>query len=142
MKHLKIYENYKDKMKSKNKFNDMINNYIPGFYMIYKSNIYHWKYGKMNNYLALCRILEPTEFDDGIRLKIDIISYVCEIDEIDLKNSERINIGIKYLNINSDTFERVFLSSSLKTAQDKFEELKKTTCYQWELNNMTNKFNI
>ena len=143
MKHLKIYENYKDKMKSKNKFNNTINEYIPGFYMVYKSTVFNYRLMMPNEYLALCRIMTPVEIDDGFRLDVDVISYVCELDQNDLRKFEMIEIGIKQLNITSDTFEKIFMSSSLKLSQDKFEELKKTEYYyQWELNKETNKFNL
>lgn len=143
MKHLKVYENYNDKMMSKNKFNNMINEYIPGYYMIYKSNTYHWKENKYHEFIALCRIITPEVFDEGdIRLKIDILSYVCELDQNELRENEKIKTGKQMINPNHSSFERIFLSSSLKNTQDKFEELKKSICYQWELNKATNKFNI
>jgi len=143
MNHLKIYDNYKDKMNSKNKFNNMINEYIPGYYMIYKSNTYHWKQHRYNEYIVLCRIINPEVFDEvDLRLNIDILSYFCELEQHELREDEKIKTGKQIINPNHSTFERLFLSSSLKTSQDKFEELKETTYYQWELNKVTDKFNL
>jgi len=142
MKYIKIYENYKDKIKSKIQFNDFITEYPSGFYMIYKSGSYNWKFNKQNNYLALCRILSPKIFDECIQLNVDIISYICELDQHELKENEKIHIGREIINTYPSSFEKIFISSSLKVSQDKFEELKETTYYQWELNNATNKFNL
>jgi len=143
MKYIKSFENKKEKNIQSALYNNIINEYIPGFYIIFKYESYQWKKNKMSEYLALGKIGIPEIFDEGdIRLKIDIISFIYELDQSDLPEEDTFKSGNKYINLKLKTFKKIFASTSLKQTQDKFDELKKEQVLEWEINSSSSKFNI
>ena len=131
MKYLKTFETHKDKYRQKQKLNNSINEYVPGAYVVFYKTFFSWEHKKDNNFLFIGRINHADLYNtEEVGVYIDIIDFDSEIFSPTFKSPNVFNI--------ERNFEKVIISNSLKTAQDKYDELSE----QMEITKQSNKYNL
>lgn len=144
MKYIKKFESKTKRDILKDKI-DMINEYIPGMYIISKFTRYSWTKKSNVNFLILSQVIS---YQKGAYLMVDanilksrIIDYVYDFEELDTlldKKDDMMTLFIK-----KDNFEKIYETTSLKDAVNKYDEIKKSEPYKtWEINRDTEKYNL
>lgn len=131
MKHLKTYENFKDKIKK----------LIPESYIIFEYEIYNFETNKKGEYLIIGKnhSAKPYEIDGNYFADLSGIDYITT----DKNNKNADYILSEYKDkvtkaFNIDMMKIKFASTSLKTAMKEYKKLKEDFLIRME----AGKYNI
>lgn len=141
------YKGYKDKMNQNIIDSKKLENFIPGMYIIFNTDFFNLKIMKSGSSLVFGKIRaveKNSDYDyDNERytkltiIRIDIIDLISEIEE---DSTFRTTTSF---NINRDFKEILFINSSLKVTQNKYEEIKIQQPYcDWEMKRDSEKYNM